>query len=130
MIGVRRSRPNAFGAQLHPGRRLAALVLGAVDERERPLDDVGVELLEQLLARAVELDVRLEHRVERVVRRDRVLVALVRPQLGARRALDRRRRDELAPARSLRWRASRKTSVLKTSLSSENPPTMSPYSVE
>jgi len=33
-------------------------------------------------------------------------------------------------ARSFRYRASRKTSVLKTSLSSEKPPTMSPYSVE
>ncbi len=58
-VAAERPRP-----QLDARRRLAALVLRAVDERQRPLDDAVVELLEQLLARAVELDVRLQHGIE------------------------------------------------------------------
>src|SRR5262245_26848024 len=57
-------------AQLHPRRRLPPLVLGAVDHRERAVDDLGVEpVARQVLARLVELDVRLEHPVEILVRR-------------------------------------------------------------
>src|SRR5205823_5297600 len=78
-------------AELHPRRRLAAFVLGPIDEGERALHHLRVELLEQLLARAVELDVRLENGVERGVDRDRVLVPLVLAELGARSALDGRR---------------------------------------
>src|SRR6266545_1632501 len=85
-----RSQPHARG-------RLAALVLGAVDHRDRALDELGIEAVgRELLARAVELDVRLEDPVEHVVRRQRVLVELVRAQLGARRPVDRRLRDQLA----------------------------------
>src|SRR5581483_11425943 len=84
-------------AQLHSRRRLAALVLGAIDHRERALDHVRVEsVLRQLLARPVELHVGLEHPVELRVRRQRVLVELVRAQLGARGAVDDRLRDQLA----------------------------------
>src|SRR5919106_2356675 len=82
-------------AQLHARRRLAALVLGTVDQRDHLLDDVVVELLEQLLPRAVELDVRLEHGIEDLVRWGRVLLPLIPPELRARRALDPRRRGEL-----------------------------------
>src|SRR5688572_26874276 len=52
-------------AELHSRRGLAALVLRAVDHRERSVDDVAVEaVLGEFLAGAVELDVRLEHLVE------------------------------------------------------------------
>src|SRR5205809_2980546 len=54
-----------LGAELHPGRRLSALVLGAVDHRERAVDDLGIEpVAGQVLARLIELDVRLENSVE------------------------------------------------------------------
>ena len=44
VIGVRRSRPNAFVRSFTPGRRLAALVLGAVDQRRaRASTTLGVE---------------------------------------------------------------------------------------
>src|SRR4029450_12184965 len=77
-------------------RCLAALVLGAVDQRERPLHDVRVEpVLWELLARAVLLDVRLEHAVERVVGWEGVLVELVVAQLRARRAVDDRLGNDL-----------------------------------
>src|SRR5439155_2120699 len=59
-------------AELDAGRGLATLVLGTVDEGERALDDVGVELLEELLPRAVELDVGLEDGIESGIGRDRV----------------------------------------------------------
>jgi hypothetical protein len=82
--------PERLRAELHAGRGLAPLVLGPIDERERPLHDAGIEpVLEQLLARAVELDVRLEDAVERGIGRKRVLVELVGAELGARRPLDR-----------------------------------------
>ena len=80
MIGRRRSRPNAFGLILMPGRRLAALVLGAVDQPRSPRSttSLGQAAADQLLAALVLLDVGLEDRVEHVVGRQRVLVALVR----------------------------------------------------
>ena len=96
VIGIRRSRPNARGVILMPGRRLAALVLGAVDEREDALDGLGRQPGErELLAARVLLDVGLEDRVERVVVGQRVLVLLVGPQLGARRPVDDRARHRM-----------------------------------
>src|SRR5205823_11031485 len=57
--------PECLRAQLDARWGLAALVLGAVDHRERPLDDVDVEaVLRELFARAVELDVGLQHLVQ------------------------------------------------------------------
>ena len=113
VIGVRRSRPKAFGREPDAGRGLAALVLGPVDQRERALDDVSVEPVgRELLARAVLLDVGLEHAVEGGVGRQRVLVELVVAQLGARGALDDRRRGSARgrPARSDAARAGRRRS--------------------
>src|SRR6187551_1125907 len=81
-------------AQLDAGRRLPALVLRAVDEPDGAFDDRGIELLDQLLARAILFDVRLQHGIEHVVRGDRVGVALVVAKLGARCALDRAAWDE------------------------------------
>ena len=41
VIGRRRSRPNAFAVIRIPGGRLAALVLGAIDQRDHLVDDLG-----------------------------------------------------------------------------------------
>src|ERR671934_376158 len=80
---------------------LPALVLRAVDQGERPLDDVRVETVGgELFARAVLLDVCLEDAVERRIGWERVLVELVRPQLRARRPLEHGSRDEV-PAGAL-----------------------------
>ena len=98
VIGVRRSRPNAFGRSLTPGgawRRLYSA--RSISASARSTTSWSKPSARELLARAVELDVRLEHLVELRVRRQRVLVELVGAQLGARRALDGRLRDQLAP---------------------------------
>ena len=97
VIGVRRSRPNAFGRSFTPGGAWRRLYSARSIIATRALDHVRVEaVVIELLARAVELDVRLEHAVELGVRRQRVLVELVVAQLGARRAVDDRLRDQLA----------------------------------
>src|SRR5207253_10463766 len=98
-VGDRRAAvaPERLRPQLDTRRRLAALVLRAVDHPERPLDDVRVEaVLAQLLAGAVELDVRLEHAVELRIRREGVLGQLVGAQPGARRPGGERLRAGLA----------------------------------
>src|SRR3989440_12469461 len=78
----------AFG-DLDPGWRLAALVLGAIDQVERVLDGVGGQTLgDQLLAAEVQLDVAVQNTVEHVIWRQRVLVALARAKLGGGRALE------------------------------------------
>src|SRR5262245_21876051 len=90
--------PERLRAQLHTGWRLAALVLRAVDHRERPVHDLGIEPVPgQVLARLVELDVFLEHPVELRIRRQRILVELAGTKLRARGALDNRPRNQLAP---------------------------------
>src|SRR5689334_9232682 len=50
-VGDRRAAVAAEGLrrQANPGRRLPALVLGAVDQRERPLHDVRVEAVSRKL---------------------------------------------------------------------------------
>src|SRR5262245_50863600 len=64
-IAAERLRP-----KLDPRRSLPALVLGAVDHRQRAVDDLRVEPVSgQVLTRLVELDVGLEHAVEIRVRR-------------------------------------------------------------
>ena len=102
-VGQRRARsaPVAVGdrhapvaaerarGDLDPGRRLAALVLGEVDEADRAVDLLlGQPLGDQLLAAVVELDVALQDPVEQLVGGQRVLVALVvraaRPRARAR----------------------------------------------
>ena len=78
--------PERLRPQLDAGRRLPALVLRAVDQSHRPLDELAVEPVGgQLLARPVVLDVGLQDAVELGVRRERVLVELVGAQLGGRR---------------------------------------------
>src|SRR5690349_15036572 len=69
--------PEGLRPQLHTGRGLPPLVLGAVDHGERAVDDLGVEAVaREVLPRLVELDVRLEHSVQLGVGRQRVLVEL------------------------------------------------------
>src|SRR6266568_3154480 len=82
-VGDRQAAVLAEGAAGHlgAGRRLAALVLGAVDHAQHPLDDGGVE---------------------DVVGRQRVGVELAGPQLSGRRLVQHRLRDHhpqlVAPA--------------------------------
>src|SRR5919202_999812 len=97
-VGNRRSPVAAerLLPQADAGRRLSALVLGAVDQRDGALDDVGIEAVSaQLLRRPVFLDVGGKHFVERGVGRQGVLVELVLAQLGARGAIDDAVRDQL-----------------------------------
>ena len=102
----------------HPGRALAALVLGDVDEaRHPPHDGLVVAELDDLAGRAVLLDVRLEDRVEHLVRRQALVVALVGAQLGRRRLGDDGLGDDLAPGPLVDVPAqARRPSVFSTSL--------------
>ena len=71
--------PNALGVTLGPGRALPALVLGQVDEPGHPADHGLVEAgADELACGEVVLDVGLENRVEHLVGRQAVDVALVR----------------------------------------------------
>ena len=82
---------------LDPRRLLAALVLGQVDEADDAVDVLrGQAAGDELLAAEVLLDVALEDRVEHLVGRQRVLVALVGAQLGRRRPRDDRLGDREA----------------------------------
>src|SRR5207248_9196748 len=93
--------PERLGSEADARRGLPAFVLGAIDHRDGTVDDIRIEAVAgELLAGAVELDVGLEDAVELGVRRQRVLVQLLVAELGARRALDDRPRNQLA-ARTL-----------------------------
>ena len=100
MIGIRRSSPERLGGDPHPGRGLAALVLGQVDQAHHPGHQLLVEArFDQLAGGQVALHVGLEDRVEHLVGRQALVVALVGAQLGRRRlgqhrlGDDRRRRE-------------------------------------
>src|SRR6202050_4069331 len=65
-------------AHAYAGRRLAALVLGTLDQIERARDHGAVEAaLADLLDRQIILDEAREYRIEHLVRRQRVGVLLV-----------------------------------------------------
>ena len=100
VIGVRQSRPKARGRSLTPGAAWRRLYSARSTSASVFSTIARVELRLELLARAVELDVRLEHRVEQLVGRQRLVVSLVGPQLGRRRPLDRRDGDQLAARRA------------------------------
>ena len=86
--------PERALGDLDARRGLAALVLGQVDEPARRVaPPLGQPLGDQLLAAEVQLDVAVQDAVEQLIRRQRVLVALVWAQLGRGRALDDRRGD-------------------------------------
>ncbi len=92
------------GGDLDPWGRLAALVLGEIDEADRVVHLLGGQPFgDQLLAAVVELDVAVQDPVEQLIRGQRVLVALVLAQLrGGGAGDDRcgdRRRDALAGCR-------------------------------
>ena len=81
--GNRHAPAGAEGAVGHfqAGRRLLALEFRAADEPEHAPDGVCFESgRDDRVRRLVMLDVTLQDRVEDVVRRQRVLVGLVRPQ--------------------------------------------------
>src|SRR4029079_1118211 len=80
-------------------RGLSALEFVRVDELEETRHEVAVEAGRGYLVDLLPLlDVELENGVEHLVRRQRVLIRLIRTQLGRRRLRDRRPRDHLAVA--------------------------------
>src|SRR5204863_2591157 len=69
--------PESLRRDLHTGRRLAALVLRAVDHRDDAVHERSVEALgDELLRRAVLFHVALDDRIELLVRRQAVGVLL------------------------------------------------------
>ena len=94
---MRRSLPKAFGRDPRARRVLAALVLRDVDEAGDPGHQRRVEAGgDELAAGHVPLDVGLDERVEHLVGRQRLVVALVGPQLGRRRLREHRLGHDLA----------------------------------
>ena len=84
---------------LQSWNRLGPLVFVQVDAALHPANGLLVEPMPDDLGDAeLLLDVELENRVENLVGRQCVLIALIRLQLGARRFLDGRARDEFAVA--------------------------------
>src|SRR5579872_2372261 len=74
---------------LHPGRRLATLVLRRLEQAPDALDGRGVVAFAgELLRRHVALDQALQDRVEHRIGRQRILVLLVGLELGRRRLGD------------------------------------------
>ena len=87
MVAVRDRYPpilaERLGAHAHAGRRLPALVLGEVDEAHDAIDEGSVVPgCDELGAREVVLDVAAQDRVEHLIGRQRIVVALIGPQLG------------------------------------------------
>ena len=75
-----------LGRDTNTGRRLPALVLGPVDERCHPGDEVGANpALDHIGDRAVMEHERFEQRVEDLVGRQALIVTLIGAQLGRRR---------------------------------------------
>ena len=101
VIGRRRSRPKALVDDPDPGRSLAALVLGPVDQPDDLLDVSSGRPCATRLDALVALDVGLEDPVEHLVGRQGVLVELVGPQLrrGRRAPAPRRGPARARPAR-------------------------------
>ena len=132
VIGTRRSRPNAFGCSFRPGGACRRLYSATSTSRATRRTSSRSPRPSAAISSGAEvaLDVGLEDRVEHVVRRQALVVALVVAQLGARRPLDDRGRDPLAgpPPRSATGQGAN-TSVFGTSLIGANPPAESPYSV-
>ena len=85
-------------ADPHPEWCLTPLVLGPVDQ---PHDLIDERLLvagsHELSGGVVLLDVSGEHGIEDLVRRERLVVALVRPELGGRRLAEHRSGDQIIP---------------------------------
>src|SRR4029077_13433658 len=95
-VGDRHAPVTSEGARgdLDPGRSLAALVLGEVDEADGAVDLRGGEALgDQLLAALIELDVAAQDAVEQLVGGQGVLIDLIGAQLGGGWALDDRSGD-------------------------------------
>src|SRR5471032_706668 len=67
---------------LHARRRLTTLVFGGFEQTPDTVDGCPVEaFFRQLLGRKIALDQSAQDRIERRVRRQRILILLVRPQL-------------------------------------------------
>src|SRR6266545_4178367 len=94
----RHSSPESKRAagDFQPRRSLAALVLRAIDQADDLLHDLGVVPFGDDLRRGeLFFHVQIDYRIEKLIRRQRILVRLVGPQLGAGDLLDAARGDDL-----------------------------------
>ena len=131
-IGIRQPVPNARSVTFSPGAACLRLNSASRTSRRTRRTVSRVEAGgDDLVGRLVLLDVALQDVVEDVVRRQRVLVGLVRPELGRRR-LGRASPPGMTgrPRVSFSQRATRYTIVFGTSAITARPPDMSPYSVQ
>ena len=125
---MRRSLPKAFGVIRGPGGLCRRLYSAMSTRRVTRVDELGVEPGgDELATGAVALDVGLEERVEHLVGRERLVVALVGTQLGRRRLREHRLGHDLAAGRPRsRGGTARTRAVLGTSLITAKPPAVSP----
>ena len=93
-MGIRRPDPKARLVTFKAGSGLGALVFVEVHAALNPAYGRRIETLADDLQRAqVVLDVKLQHPVEQIVGRQRVLVLLVGLEFGAGRFLNRGKRE-------------------------------------
>jgi len=96
-MGIRRPIPKAFVVTLSPGGACRLLYSFRFDLCQNIADDSGGKAVGDDFVRGHgALDVALQNAVEYVVRRQAVLVLLVRPEFGRGRLLDARARNDLA----------------------------------
>ena len=79
------ARAKRHRRDLEPHGCLLALVLSNVDHVDNPLNDRAVDagFVDDVSRILVPLDIAFDDLVEDFIRRERVLVSLVRPELGA-----------------------------------------------
>ena len=125
---MRHPVPNARSVTLRPGAACLRLNSAARTSRSTRWTVAASKPAATISsAGSMALDVALQDIVEDVVRRQRVLIGLVRPQLRGRRLGERRLRDHGAAAElSFSQRATRYTMVFGTSAMTPRPPDMSP----
>ena len=91
---MRQPVPNARSVTFRPGAACLRLNSASAHQPQHAAHGRRVEAGgDDLVGRLVLLDVPLQDVVEHVVRRQRILIGLVRPQLGRRRLRQRRSRE-------------------------------------
>ena len=99
-IGIRQPVPNARSVTFRPGAACLRLNSAIRTSRSTRSTVAAIEARgDDLVGRLMPLDVPLQDVVEHVVRRQRILIRLIRPQLGRRRLGQRRLRNHRPPRR-------------------------------
>ena len=131
-MGNRRPIPKDFLVTFNTRRRLLPLVLAPFNKLQDRPDQPNFETpcsSANLLGRAVPLHVCLEDRIQNLVRRQRIRIQLLRPQLRRRRLLDRLPRNH-PRAPDSHSGSGRRPVTFMTSPITASAPTISPYSVQ